>query len=426
MKRRKPIPTDLPAESLSSRDILRQGGWMFAAYILSFFANAVFNMVMSRKLGVDDYGVLVSLLSIFMLVSVPMQAVQTLLMHTVARFAGAKDLRSLSTLHGRTWAVFGVFCFMLLGAGIAARMPLAGFLHLRAPNWIFHVIFMILGMVAGTVTKAFLQGLQHYTEMGLQITLDTMVRLAVAVAMVMMGVGVGGVLFSQVVSSWLGTFLGLFFLSLFVKPLVSIRHVETRIWEPYFALPAALAMFLYAGLTLTDVAFARHWFDSATAGQYSAAATVGRIFQHGPFMLTAYMFPKAAYMHTRKENVRHLLKKTMTLAHWIVGVSLLLCLTFHHTIVTLLFGADFEGADAYLPWYALAMAPMAYNWVLANYHLAVGDFKFLYGMGVAVAAFGVGLTLFHEDPFQIMGVIAVSGLVLLVWNIWMLREVRRG
>jgi O-antigen/teichoic acid export membrane protein len=241
------------------------------------------------------------------------------------------------------------------------------------------------------------------------------------VALVFLGVGVGGVLFAQVLSSWLGAFLGLAFLSLSLKPLFSNRPVETKIWEPHFAVPAAVSMFLYAGLTLTDVSFARHWFPSVIAGQYSAAATVGRIFQHGPFMLTAYMFPKAAYMHTRKEDVRHLLKKTLTLTHWIVGFSLLICLGLNQLIVTLLFGAEFAASASYLPWYALAMTPMAYNWVLVNYHLAVGNYRFLYGMGAAVLVFGVGLTLFHADPFQLIAVIAASGLVLIAWNVWLLR-----
>lgn len=398
---------------------------MFAAYFLSFFANAVFNMVMSRKLGVHDYGVLISLLSIFMVVSVPLQAVQTVLMHMVARFVGNKDFRSLSSLHGWAWVVLGVLSLFVLSLGFGARLPLAAFLHLQAPNWIFHVTFMILGVTAATLTKAFLQGLQRYTEMGLQITVDTMVRLFAAVALVMAGVGVGGVLFAQVLSSWLGAFLGLAFLSLYVKPLFALRKSETRIWEPRFAGPAALSMFLYAGLTLTDVAFARHWFASDVAGQYSAAATVGRVFQHGPFMLTAYMFPKAAYMHTRKENVRHLLKKTLTLTHWVVGLSVVMCLGLNHLIVKLLFGVEFEPSAAFLPFYALAMAPMAYNWVLANYHLAVGDYRFLRGMAAAVVVFAIGLTFFHANPYQLMGVLAVSGLILFGWNIYLFRWVKR-
>ena len=100
-------------------------------------------------------------------------------------------------------------------------------------------------------------------------------------------------------------------------------------------------------------------------------------------------------------------------------------LLFHRMIVHLLFGAEFQGAADLLPWYALAMAPMAYNWVFANYHLAVGHFHFLYGMAAAVVVFGLGLTFFHATPFELMGVIAFSGIALFAWNIWMLRESKR-
>jgi membrane-bound ClpP family serine protease len=43
-------------------------------------------------------------------------------------------------------------------------------------------------------------------------------------------------------------------------------------------------------------------------------------------------------------------------------------------------------------------------------------------MAVAVVVFSVGLTLFHVDPFQMMAVIAASGLVLFLWNVYLLKE----
>jgi hypothetical protein len=60
--------------------------------------------------------------------------------------------------------------------------------------------------------------------------------------------------------------------------------------------------------------------------------------------------------------------------------------------------------------------------VLANYHLAVGRFRFLYGMGAAILVFGVGLTFFHSNPYQMMAVIAVTGWTLFVWNVMTLRR----
>jgi hypothetical protein len=172
---------------------------MFAAYFLSFFANAVFNMVMSRHLGVEDYGVLISLLSIFMVASVPLQAVQTVLMHTVARLVAAKDTSRLSALHGRTWVTFGLFALAVTALGLAARQPLASFLHLR-PQLGFPCRVHDPRGDGRHPHEGLSPGSQRYTEMGLQVSLDTMIRLCVAVGLVMAGVGGGGALFAQTLS----------------------------------------------------------------------------------------------------------------------------------------------------------------------------------------------------------------------------------
>jgi O-antigen/teichoic acid export membrane protein len=145
---------------------------------------------------------------------------------------------------------------------------------------------------------------------------------------------------------------------------------------------------------------------------------VGRIFQHGPFMLTAYMFPKAAFLHSRQESVRPLLKRTLVFTLWIVGASLLLCTAFRAPVVRLLFGSQYAQAADLLPWYALAASPMAFNWVLANGLLAVGRTRFLWGMALSVAVYGTGLALVHRSAWDLLAVLAASGLTMMAWNLW--------
>jgi O-antigen/teichoic acid export membrane protein len=137
------------------------------------------------------------------------------------------------------------------------------------------------------------------------------------------------------------------------------------------------------------------------------------------------MFPKAAYMHTRGENVRMLLRKTLVLTCWVVGLSLLLCFSLKHVIVRVLFGGQYAEAAWMLPWYGLAMTPMAFNWILANYLLATGRYRFLYGMGASILVYGAGLAFFHRGPSDFLWVLATSGLVLLAWIAWELLKERK-
>jgi O-antigen/teichoic acid export membrane protein len=106
--------------------------------------------------------------------------------------------------------------------------------------------------------------------------------------------------------------------------------------------------------------------------------------------------------------------------------ALLACLVASPWIVRLMFGARFAETALLLPFYALAMTSMAYNWIFANYFLAIGRFTYLWGMGVAVVIYCVGLALFHATVWHLVAVLGTSGILLLAWNLFLLsREAPR-
>ncbi len=407
---------------MKSRDILLQGRLLFASSIVSMGANVLFNMFMSRKLGVVDYGILGSLLSVFLVVSIPLQTFQTVITKAVAKYTGQRRERMLSSLHGHAWLTVGWISLAVLALGFLTEIPLSKFLHLADTQLILWVALMIVGAVASTLVRAFLQGSQRFDQLGYLVILDTTLRLAFGVVLVMAGWNVSGAILCSPLGNLGGIAIGLLFISVVCRPFMTLRPRPDR-WEHFsFALPVLATFFFYTWMTTSDVAFARHWFPGEEAGIYSAASRVGMIFLYGPNMLTSYMFPKAAYMHSRNEDVRHLLRKTLNLSWYIIFGSLLFCVVGSPLIVKLLFGSQYEAAIHLLPFYALAMVPMAFNWILTNYFLAIGRYEFLWGMGAAVAMYCLGFAFFHDSIWHLVTVIGVSGAFLLGINLFLLKK----
>jgi O-antigen/teichoic acid export membrane protein len=409
---------------MRSRDILLQGRILFASSVYSMGANMAFNMFMSRKLGVVDFGILGSLLSVFLVISIPLQTLQTVLTRAVAQFTGQGRQRMLSSLHGHAWLIVGGISLGVMAAGIATRLPLSRFLHLEKPELVLFVSLMIVGALASTLVRAFLQGSQRFDQLGHMVILDTTLRLGFGVFLVSAGWSVAGAVLSSPLGNLGGVALGFLFLSVVCRPFMTLRPRPQTKEHLSYAIPVSVTLFLYTWLTTSDVAFVRHWFPGEEAGYYSAASRVGMVFMYGPNMLTTYMFPKAAYMHSRNEDVRHLLRKTLQLGGYIILGSLALCVMASPLIVHLLFGSKYSGTIRLLPFYALAMTPMAYNWILINYFLAVGRYDFLAGMVAAVALFCTGFAFFHHTLWEMVAVVGVSGLLLLVWNVFLLRKGR--
>ena len=410
---------------MRSRDILLQGRILFASSLYSMAANMAFNMFMSRRLGVVDYGVLGSLLSVFLVISIPLQTFQTVLTKAVAHIAGQNRQRILSSLHGHAWLWVFWIGLGVMAVGAASRIPLSKFLHLDRPVLVLCVSLMIVVALASTLIKAFLQGTQHFDQLGHMVILETTMRLGFGIFLVSAGWSVAGAVLSSPFGSLGGIALGFLFLSVVCRPLMTLRQPPPIREHLTYALPVAVSLFLYTWLTTSDVAFVRHWFPGEEAGFYSAASAVGKIFLYGPNMLTSYMFPKAAFMHSRNEDVRHLLKKTLQLGNYVIFGSFAVCVLASPYLVSLLFGSQYGETAHLLPFYALAMLPMAFNWIFINYFLAVGRYDFLWGMAFSVVVFCLGFAFFHGSVWEMIAVVGASGFLLLVWNVLLLKMKRR-
>ena len=72
--------------NMISKKTLKEGGIVFSAAIIGGFLNYLFNIIVGRLLGPGEYGAVVSLFSVLVIISVPIATIQTVIAKYTADF----------------------------------------------------------------------------------------------------------------------------------------------------------------------------------------------------------------------------------------------------------------------------------------------------------------------------------------------------
>ncbi|MDQ3647512.1 MAG: hypothetical protein M3433_02805, partial [Actinomycetota bacterium] len=181
------IPATERRHSLTSSDTGRAAGLGLAAMAMNAIS-LVFTVVFARLLGEDGYGSLITLLSAFLILAIPGQALQVAVAREVSREADARD--SALAANVRSWArsLTGL-ALLLATVATLARRPLADVLGVDVEWGAAATLPMACGWILLCLERGVLQGIGSYFAVGASLVGEALARLAFALAFV--GVGLG-------------------------------------------------------------------------------------------------------------------------------------------------------------------------------------------------------------------------------------------
>jgi O-antigen/teichoic acid export membrane protein len=360
--------------------------------VAQLVANAValaFVVVFARILGDDGYGSLGSLLSLFLILYVPGQALQV----AVAREVSAQVARGDPDPGAgvRRWLErLLVVTVVVTIASIFARDWLAAIIAVDDFPWaaaaapVGACIWMILSVERGAM-----QAFARYDAVGWSLIGQEVLRLAGGLLLVALGLDVTG--------AFLGSMVGLIFVAAALAlPLArelhrahavhlasgAVRHQEHRLrdlfgrsWAPLLAL-AGIAV-----LQNVDVIVVKHRFSDETASAWTAAAVAGKGVMWVAIGLGFWLVPEAAKRVHSGTDPRRALERAM------VGVLLigLPALAVYAVAGTTLLDVVFKltGAAGALPWLGLGFMFLACTYLAIQYLLALHHWRFLWPLGIA-------------------------------------------
>lgn len=363
-----------------------------------------------------EYGIFGVFLSVAMVI--PTMSLQMVMAHQTALALATNRERELRRLIRRlTLGAFGVWALAALIVLLFQSQILTRW-GINNPAGLWVTLVAVLFSIWMPMFWGILQGQQNFFPLGWSMISNGAGRLVLGVVVVLVLAHQGArLLGSYAAGMMVGVASGMA-----IASLLAVWHSRS-LWHgpsaPFAwrvlaaeAVPPLLGLAAFQFLFTADQMFVKVYFPD-DAGRYFSAGTMSRalIWLVGP--LASVMFPRLVHSATKAEKsnlMNVVLAGTAVLA--VVGsVGLIVVGPW---IVPLIYQPDFVPlVRSVLPWYAVAMIPLALANVLLSNLLAKSAFKIVVPLCLLAAAYGWALTHFHKSPVMILQTLGVANLILL-------------
>ena len=357
-----------------------------AAVIVGNVLALAFTVVFARILGGPGYGSLAALVSSFIILMVPGQALQTTVAREISAEIAAGDPAAGAGV--RRWvgrlAVAGVFVVVV---SVLARDVLASIIGVHELPWAAAatlptgILWLILSVERGA-----LQGFQEYRAVGVSLAVEQAMRLVFGILLVLVVSGKE----AEVTGAFLGTPLALFAVGLWLviplrRHLPQARHAHEHPLRELVQRAAfpVMALGLVAWLQDGHVIVVKHLATDEAAGDYAAAAVAAKAIMWVAIGLSLYLVPEAARRTHLGESATGVLARTLGL---IAAIALPMVLVYGVAAEPVLrIAFKLTGASEALPWLGLAMSMLALTYLAVQYQLALHKAAFIGAIAVAAA-----------------------------------------
>jgi O-antigen/teichoic acid export membrane protein len=372
--------------SLVTSDTGRAAG-LAAAVIVGNVLALAFTVVFARILGGAGYGSLAALVSSFIILMVPGQALQTTVAREISAELAAKDPAAGAGV--RRWLgrlmIAGV---AVVAVSVLGRQVLADVIGVHELPWAAAATLPtgLLWLVL-SVERGALLGFQEYRVVGVSLALEQFMRLAFGLMLV--ATVSGGE--AEVTAAFLGTPLALLATGLWLllplrRHLPHARHAHEHPLRELVrraAVPVA-ALGLVAWLQDGNVIVVKHLATDDAAGDYAAAAVAAKAIMWVAVGLSLYLVPEAARRTHLGQSATGVLARTLGLIALIALPMVLVYGVAAETVLRIAF--KLTGAADALPWLGLAMSLLALTYLAVQYQLALHKAWFIVLLAVAAAA----------------------------------------
>lgn len=402
-----------PVRRALRNDFIRHSALVFAATMATNVFNYFFNFALSRRLGVEGFATLSSLVSFLMILSIPTAVLSLIVVKYTAVYHAANDGQRVRRLSQALFRWTGVGAGVLFAVGALLRGYIANFLHISDDA----AILLCLGIISvGVMTpsvRSVLQGEQDFFRFSTSTLLEALLKLIFAVALVYAGFGVAGAMLGWIV----GTACALIYTVWAV-----FRKHGTAVKEPVrlgldlrrlvqTTAGVALATGILTFISFMDVLLVKHYFDAHQAGLYAAVNLTGKVVLFLVAFVPAVVLPKAVAKTAGGQNPTPLLRQAGAITLLMSGAALAAFGLFPSEIVRVLAGRDFLNAAPYVLQYDAAMCLLAFVTLLVNYGIGIHRFSFLYALGGVLICEVAAVAVYHRTLWDVVHILVAGNAV---------------
>lgn len=387
--------------------MVRQGALVFAATMVLNLGGFVFHAVASRRIGVEDYGVLYTLISASTILAVPASLAAPVIARFAAEFRVLHDDRHVRRLVLDIVRFAGLLGFGYVACSIVLMRPAAAFLH--APIWPAPLVALIgATLLLSGVLRSVAQGTQDFSGFARSCVADGVCKIIGVLALTGLGLG----LFGGIAGFLFGAAGGVTAIALTLltryRPVAdcTIRYDWRRI--AVSGLGSAAITLSGALIGSADVILIKHFFDANQAGIYAAASLGGKVLLYFVGFVPTILLPQATERHVRGERTRYALAMCVAVLFVISIVGLVALKFFGIVLLHALVGHAFDAAQPLLLPYSVAMMFLALSGVLGSYGIATHRIAFAGPLLTGVFGTLIAVVFVHSTLTQVVNVIAIG------------------
>jgi len=395
---------------LSENRLVRQNAILFSGGLVAGIGGFVFHAIAGRILGPAIYGQVAFLIALYAVGTAPALILVVVLARYTATLAARGDagVRSLLT---RTVRLIAIPCLLaVLVTSLMAR-PVAAFEHLGSTIPILILGFSIALIWQVAIPRGILQGLQRFTALSLNLSLELVVRTVLVYVLLMTGYAVSGAMAAVFVGLAFAFFLGLYTLRDHFRG--TGTRVRLRVMAG-FSMTAAAGIIGVQILYNQDVILAEHYLSSHDGGIYGGLNKIGTILFFLTLSVSQVLFPRVVEAVAKEEHPGRILLSSAGILAALGAGALLVFAVVPGLVVGVLFGPGFKDATPYVFAVGVIGLALSLDNLLVQFFMAVHDRVFVPILFAGVIAEGVLIYLFHARVGQVVLDVLAALVALLV------------
>jgi len=394
-------------------EFVRHGFVVFVATSLINVFGYAYHFAISRKVGVEQYGVLSALNSVLMISTVFSGIVATVVVKYAAEFRATDDRAHLAALVRRLTIYGSIAAAIVVVLGALASGVIASYLKIASIPAVVLTTAIIGITIATPALRAVFQGIEDFNAFAISTCLESLFKLLVGVGLVYAGYGVVGAFLGWAVGSVIAVvYTAVVLLRRFRRVPDAVLYIDMRRLVKTMAGISA-ATVLLTSIANVDVLIVKHFADPTTAGLYGALALSGKILIFLVGFVPTVVLPKATRQALAGESPVGVFVQAVAVIAVMSGAGLVVYYFFPAFVITALAGASFAPAAPYVFAYGFAMVLLAALNVVVMYKIGIHRFDFVVPLAACAVGEIVGLSLHHRSLGDVIAIlIAGNGIAL--------------
>jgi O-antigen/teichoic acid export membrane protein len=395
---------------LRSSRLVRQNLVLFAGGLVAGVGGFVYHAIAGRSLGPSLYGDVASIIALYAVFTTPTLILVLVLARYSATLLASGTTDSVRYLVVRSTQLTLIPSVLIIVAGFLLSVPAADFLHLHSP---VPVIWLGIGIAVFWqvgIPRGILQGIQHFSALSANLSLEMVVRCTSLALLLAAGTGVVGATISVLAGAAFAYLVGLFALRRQLRAGGEKAPLRSMVGFSLTATAGTLGILLLYNL---DVILAKHYLTGHDAGIYGSLNKIGTILYFLTLSVSQVLFPRVVEALASNNHPGRLLGVSAAIMGLLGAGALLVFGLLPGLVVRLLFGSAFLDGQSYIFLVGLIGLALSLNNLLVQFCMAARDRWFIPLLAAAVLMLAAAIANFHGGVGSVVTDVLATLLALL-------------